>query len=80
MNQSTLSRHANPKTKYNLPRPDLISAGQRSLENCNQVWPTAVPAEVEKLKPALAECQLYAKIRLREIRTLKIRNLKLSQY
>jgi diguanylate cyclase len=79
MNQSTLSRQANPKTKYDLARPGANSQGQRNLENPNQVWPIKVLAEVEKLKRALAESRSNEKIRLREIKTLTVRNLKLSQ-
>lgn len=79
MNQSMLSRHSNPKTKFDLNRSNPNSVAQLNLGNSNQVWPTKIVAEVEKLKRALAESQSKEKIRFREIKALTLRNLKLSQ-
>lgn len=79
MNQSTLVRQVNPKRKYDLPSQGLSSRGQWNLENHNQFRPTGVPSELEKLQRALAESRSNDTIRLREIKALKVRNLKLSQ-
>jgi diguanylate cyclase len=79
MNQSTLSRHASPKIKYDLSRPGANSEGQQNLERSNRVSPSALPPKLEKLKQALAASRSNEKITQREIKALKVRNLKLSQ-